>query len=102
MRLFGPETQKAGSAGQPRRKRPDRRRSPAGINCRWEFFKSRSSPSAPDLGAAIIFICIIPRDPLFFLPRPHNMAKTVGPLTVNGLAMSVAREFDERIDMPRA
>jgi hypothetical protein len=26
------------------------------------------------------------------------MAKTVRPLTVSGLALSVAREFDERID----
>jgi hypothetical protein len=43
-------------------------------------------------------ICSFPRDSLFFLPRPHNMAKTVRPLRVNGLTLSVAREFDERID----
>jgi len=44
------------------------------------------------------FYLFIPRDWLFFLPRPHNMAKPAGPLTVNGLAPYVAREFDERID----
>ena len=44
------------------------------------------------------FYLFIPARFAPFLPRPDNMAKPARPLTVFGLAMSVAREFAEPID----
>ena len=50
------------------------------------------------IGCSYHSIFVHPARSALFLPRPHNMAKTARPLTVFGPAMSVAREFVERID----
>ena len=52
------------------------------------------------IGCSYHSIFVHPARSALFLPRPHNMAKPVRPLMVSGLAISVAREFDEPIDKP--
>ena|SRR5688572_14666125 len=98
MRLFGPETRKAGSATNHEENGlsgDGRRRALTVVGSFSQQIVAISTKSVQPS-----FHLFIPRDRLVFLPRPHNMAKHTRPLTVFGLAMSVAREFDEPIDTP--
>jgi hypothetical protein len=48
-----------------------------GINCRWEFFASRS-PSAPVSGAAIIYLFFIPARLALFSPSgPDTLVRII-------------------------
>jgi|SRR6476661_7808310 len=76
MRLFGTGNLKSRICDNHEEKPPVRRRSPAGINCRWEFFHSRSSPSAPKSGAAIIPYLFIPRAIGSFSPATAQHGET--------------------------